>query len=147
MESDCVSAPYVIERVVRFFRSHRVWTHFSSDSCGTNWTGQQIPHAHEVVSGGREGEHPPDSPQSPMPRLAQHAHRFQPTVHFFDPLPLALANLVSAMPRRSRVDRAAARTLRVLRYMRRDLLGSHLPHELLGVIPLVRCQRHPMRTW
>jgi hypothetical protein len=38
-----------------------------------------------------------------MPRFAQHADRLQPSEYFFDPFPLALADLVAGMPRRATI--------------------------------------------
>jgi hypothetical protein len=43
--------------------------HFSPGLSGLNCWRQQIPHAHEVVSGGREGEYPSDFEDAPVPQL------------------------------------------------------------------------------
>src|ERR1017187_8982655 len=52
-------------------------------SCGLNCR-RQIPHAHEVVSSGREGENPPDFEYTAVPCLSQHPDRLHPTEHFLN---------------------------------------------------------------
>src|SRR4051794_12759725 len=74
----------------------------------------QVPHPHEVIGGRRERENPPDSFQPAMACLAERANRFDPAKHFFDALPFSLAHFITCMPRRATIDRAAARSLRVL---------------------------------
>ena len=116
-------------------------TQFSSDLHGLNCREYQIPHAHEIVSSGRECEHPRHSFQPAMPGLTQHAHRFHPTKHFFDSLPFPLTHLVALMPRRATINGATALTLGVLRNMRSHIHASHLLHELFGVVPFIGAQR------
>jgi hypothetical protein len=72
---------------------------------------QQIPHPHEVVRGGREAENPPDFEYAPVLRLTQHPYHLQPTEHFLNLFPVAFADLVAGMPRRSPIDRAAWRRM------------------------------------
>ena len=45
-------------------------THFSLDLGGLKHGGQQVPHAHQVVSSGRKAENPSHSQPSSMSRLA-----------------------------------------------------------------------------
>jgi uncharacterized protein (TIGR03437 family) len=58
-----------------------------------------------------------------------------------DTLPFPLTHLVAFMPRRTSINRAAARTLGVLRNMRRHVHAPHLTHELVGVVCFIGSQR------
>jgi len=98
-----------------------VQTHFSPELCGTNWCRQQIPHSDEVVSSGRKGEHPSNFQDTAMSGFAQHADRLQPAEDFFYPLAPNLTDFVSGVPRRTLIDRAAARTFVILCHMRCDV--------------------------
>jgi hypothetical protein len=74
--------------------------------------------------------------------LAQHANRLQPAEYFFDPLPLALTDLVTGMMRRARVNGAPALALQVLRHMRRHIPGPHFGHQFPRIVPFVGRQRN-----
>jgi hypothetical protein len=70
---------------------------------------QQIPHAHEVVSGGRKREHPSNFEDAPVPCLAHYC--IQPAKNFLNPLPFPPTDLVAGMSCRPPVDRRTARSL------------------------------------
>ena len=98
----------------RLARVGRVRAHFSLDSCGTNWTGQQIPHPHQVVGRGRKGEHPAHLLDPAMPHFPHQGNRLQPTKALLDSLSLLLTDRVSGMPRRPFINRAASAARAVL---------------------------------
>src|SRR5436305_13660716 len=114
-----------------------LWAHFSLVLCGGNCWRQQIPHPHEVVGGGREGKDPPNLKYAAVTGLPQHPDRLHPTEHFLNPLPFALADLVTGVSRCAAIDRAAAIPLQVLRHMRSHVHSAHLFYEVFGVVALV----------
>src|SRR5437868_12575104 len=118
-------------------------THFSSDLHSLNCRRHQIPHPHEVVCSSREGKYPPDCFQAAMPCLPQRTNRFYPAKDFFDAFSFSLAYLIAVMPRRASINRATARTLSVLRDMRRYIHSSHLTHELFRVVGFIGSHGNP----
>src|SRR6266705_1376752 len=66
--------------------------------------GHQLPHSHQVVSGGREDEDPVDAFGAAMAQLAQQAHRLEPTEDLFDPFALLLTDLIALVARRATID-------------------------------------------
>ena len=107
--------------------------------------GRQISHAHQIVGRAGEGENPRHFAHSAVPHFAQPRHRLQPAETFFDAFPLALTDLVSRMPRGTRVNRAAARPRMVLRHVRRHLQMPALRHEPARIESLVAAYRHRFR--
>src|SRR5712692_3686045 len=95
-------------------------THFSPDLGGLNRGWAQVPHAHQVVGGRGQGEHPVHLENPTMPYLPQQRDRLQPPETFFDALPLLLAEPIPFMARRPPINRAPAPPLLVLRHVRRD---------------------------
>src|SRR5712692_6543402 len=65
-------------------------THFSPDLGGLNRGWAQVPHAHQVIGGRGQGEHPVHLENPTMPHFPQQRDRFQPAEALFDPLPLLL---------------------------------------------------------
>ena len=61
-----------------------VQTQFSPDSCSTNRSGQQVPHAHEVVSRRREGKHPPNFEDSAVPHFPHQRNGLEPAEALFN---------------------------------------------------------------
>lgn len=59
-----------------------------------------------------------------MPSLVEDTHRLNPAENLFDPLPFSLIHFVTVMPCRASVNRAAARSLVVLRNMRHTIRGT-----------------------
>lgn len=74
-----------------------------------------------------------------MPQVVHASDRLQSPKHFFDSLPLALADRVSLMPRRALVNRALV-PRRVLRHMRRNRQLAW-PLDKLTCIVTVSCVR------
>ena len=91
-----------------------VQTHFSPSLCGLNRRKDQVPHTHEVIGGGREGENPSDLVHAPQSGLSQHTHGFQPPEDFFYALPLVLADQIPGMAGGPSVNRTSALAVRVL---------------------------------
>src|SRR5215470_19002727 len=130
---------------------HSGKAHFSPDLRGLNCLRHQIPHPHEVVSSSCESKNPSDFVQTPMPSLVEDTHRLDPAENLFDPLPFSLTHLATVMSCRASVNRAAARSLVVLRNMRRHIHAPHLLHEVFRIVCFIACQRdalcslHPFR--
>src|SRR5436305_7576765 len=124
----------------------RVHTHFSPDSCGTNRTGQQIPHANQVVGRCREGEHPSHLLDAAMPDLAHQSYRLPPPEALFDALAFPLTDRIASMSRRPRVNRTAAVPIYVLRHLRRHVQIPALGDEVPGVVTLVGPHRDAPRA-
>src|SRR6266849_3924568 len=70
---------------------------------------RQISHAHQVVGRAGEGKDPVHFANSAMPYFSQERDRLQPAETFFDSFPLPLADPVSRVPRRARINGASAR--------------------------------------
>src|SRR2546430_9183182 len=75
---------------------------FLRDRCG------EIPHPHQVVDRCGEGKHPADLATPAMPHFPHQPHGLEPAEHLLDPLPFALAQLVTLVPGGARVDTAPA---------------------------------------
>ena len=104
--------------------------------CG-GWNRNQLSHTYKVVSRCCEGEDPSYFEQATMLQFAQQRDVLQPAEAFFDPLSLLLTEVVTGMPRGARIDRTAARTGRVLRYVRGHVHVATFVDELHSIITLV----------
>src|SRR5882724_5061127 len=82
-----------------------------------------------------------------MSGLALRSYRFDPAKDFFDAFPFSLTHLVAFMPCRASVNRAAARTLGVLRNMRRHIHAPHLTYEVFGVVCFISCERNALDSF
>jgi len=88
-------------------------THVDPDLHGRN-CGRQVSHAHRVVGRAGEGKDPVHFANSAMPYFPQQRNRLQLAEAFFDSFPLPLADLVSRVPCRARINGAPARLCVVL---------------------------------
>jgi len=116
-----------------------VQTHFDLRLCGLNCGRPEIPHPHQVVSGGREGKDPTNFEDAAMPDLPHERNGLQPSEALFNSLPLDLADPIAGVPDCSRINRAPARPIIVLRHMRGNVHVPTLGDEALGVVSLVAC--------
>src|SRR5215471_17126677 len=103
----------------------------------------QIPDAHQIISGRRQGKHPPHQLPPSVPDLAHQRHRLQPAENFFHPLAFALTHRIAGVTGGARVD-GAGTALGVLSDVRGDLLAAQLLHEVVHVEVLVATQGHPL---
>src|SRR4249920_2216399 len=111
-------------------------THFSPDLCLPNCWGQQVPHPHQVVGGGREGEDPPNLEHSPVPGLPQSSHCLEPSKYFFNAFPFLFADFITRVTRRPIIYCASTPAPLILRHVRSHIQVPHLFHKVLGVISL-----------
>ena len=79
-----------------------------------------------------------------MMQLAESADGLHPAEDFLDALSHALTDAITGVPRGASIDRAAARTLRVLRDMRCHIHASHLTHEVFGIVAFIGSKRDPL---
>ena len=97
----------------------------------------QISHPHQIVRRSREGENPSTrhTPRYLVLRwpatVLSHPKNSSTNLRFL------LANWITGVPGSAGIDSAAARTVGVLRHMRRGALLPRLPHEIFGVVGLV----------
>ena len=101
----------------------------------------QRSHPHQIVSGGRLGEGPPDTPLASIfsasdPQRSSNTRRTLPSSY-----------TVADLPHRRRAAWSGGRSHcrrsgRILCYVWRDVHMSQLSHEVSGVVSLVASQRH-----
>jgi hypothetical protein len=60
-----------------------------------NHISQKVPHAHEVIGGGRKAKNPSNVEDSAMAQLTQQRNRFQPAEAFLDSLAFPLADAIT----------------------------------------------------
>ena len=99
-----------------------VQTHYSLGVGGAKCSYLQIPHPNQIVGGGREGEDPSDTPEAAILGFALARHSLEPSEELFHQLALPLADWITGVPGGAGIDSAAARTVGVLRYLRRGAL-------------------------
>ena len=105
---------------------------------------QQLWQADEVAGRGREGEGHVDALAAAHADAAQHPELLAPAEALLDALADALAHRVAGMARRAPVE-GGAPLGGVAGDVERDVQGSQLVHEVLGVIPLVGPERDAVR--
>ena len=90
----------------------------------SGWNRNQLSHPHEVVSRCRESKDPRHLKQFVVFQLTQQSDVLQPAEAFLDSLSPFLTDGAAGVPRSARVDDAATRSARVLRYVRRHVHGT-----------------------
>jgi len=81
-----------------------------------------------------------------MSYFPQQSNRLEPAETFLDPFPLPLADAVTGVTRRPRVEGTAAAPTLILRHVRRNLHVAALGDEV-GRINLTMPARHPRRDY
>src|SRR5258705_4289534 len=97
---------------------------------------QQSAQPHDVVGRRREGKDPAHERAAAVAQFAQATDGFHPPKALLDEFPPLLADGIAGVPRRSRIDRAAA-ARRVLCQVWRDLHRAQSGDQVPRVIALV----------
>ncbi len=105
--------------------------------------GFQCAHPHEVVHGGRKGEHPPDPRHAAIAGLAQQSNGFHPTKDLFHTFPFAPTHRIAWMARRPTIDGTRS-PAGMLGDMRGYVQLTQLSDEVTGIIVLVSAQGDPL---
>lgn len=84
---------------------HAPLRHGTDVAAGSCRRFHQIPDAHQVVRGRRQGEEPADSPHAPELDHAQQPHGLQPAEDLFHSFPFLLTDRVAGVSRGSALNR------------------------------------------
>ena len=116
-------------------------THFGPDLHRKNCEAQ-VSHAHQVVSGAREGEDPIHLTYATMSEFSQQRDRFQPAEAFFDALPFPLTDGIAWVPRGSPINGTPTWPLLILGDMRRNIQVSALGDKTGSIKSFVPANRN-----
>lgn len=113
----------------------------ASSRCSLRYRRQYSGHPHQVRRRHRELEVLIDAPDAPVDGLTDAPDRLAPAEVLFDALAHDLAEPVTGVPGRARVDRAASVARVIARHMRRHPAIAASLHKVVGVVTLVGSQR------